>query len=123
VVDWQVTDRLRIETGRSLGATEGPGLLASYAFRPWLKGSLGFRYEKLRFRLQANQTARGRIGQDQNFPVLAGLTLGYPFAELTMFAGAKVGGKLSIYEQDGTKLVESSYGAAFTLGGTFQLLF
>jgi hypothetical protein len=123
LIDWQVTDRLRLETGRALGATEGPGLLASYEFLPWLKASLGFRYEKLRFRLESNEAARGTIGQDESFPVLAGLTLGYPFAELTLLVGSKFGGKLRIDDSAGNELAESSYDPAFTLGATFQVLF
>jgi hypothetical protein len=123
VIDWQVTDRMRIQTGRSLGATEGPGLMAAYAYRPWLKASLGFRYEKLRFRLEKNEAAQGVIGQDENFPVLAGLTIGYPFAELTLFAGSKFGGKLRIDDSNGNTLAESSYDPAFMIGGSFQLLF
>jgi hypothetical protein len=123
VIDWQVTDRFRVETGRGLGATEGPGLLASYEFLPWLKTSLGFRYEKLRFRLESNQNAKGNIGEDQSFPVLAGVIFGYPFAELTVIAGTKFGGKLRIEDPDGNRLAESSYDPSFTIGATFQLLF
>lgn len=123
VVDWQITERLRFETGRSLGATEGPGVRFSYAFRPWLQASLGFRYERLRFRLASNMAVLGDIGQDESFPLLAGLTVGYPFAQLSLVTGAKLGGKLRIDDPTGVTLIEESYDPAFTIGATFQLLF
>jgi hypothetical protein len=72
LIDWRPTDRLRFETGRSLGSSQGPGFLATYTFLPWLEGSLGFRYEKQRFRLASNSAAQGGIAEDRGFPVLAG---------------------------------------------------
>jgi hypothetical protein len=123
LVDWKVTDRLRLETGRSLGANQGPGLLASYTLLPWLEASLGFRYEKLRFRLESNTTAQGGIGEDRGFPVLAGLQIGYPFAQLTVFAGARFGGQFRIEDGNGRELARRNYDPSPFVGASAQLLF
>ena len=77
----------------------------------------------LRFRLDRNTAAKGRVGEDRSFPLLAGVTIGYPFARLTLLAGAKLGGQLRIDSPTGERLVERDYDPTFTFGGTFQLLF
>jgi hypothetical protein len=118
VVDWQVTDRLRIETGRSLGTTRGPGLLASYEIAKNWRASVGFRREKLRFRL-----GDGGVGEDRSFPVVAGITWGPPYAELSLFAGAELGGELRLEDSDGNTLAESDYDPAAIVGLNFRLRF
>jgi hypothetical protein len=116
VVDWRVTDRLRIETGRSLGATRGPGLLASYDIAKHWTASVGFRREELRFRL-----ADGGVGEDSSFPVVAGITWGPPWAELSLFAGAELGGELRLEDARGNTLAESDYDPAAIVGINFRL--
>jgi hypothetical protein len=123
LIDWRPTDRIRFETGRSLGSSQGPGLLATYTFLPWLEASLGFRYEKQRFRLESNGSARGGIAEDRGFPVLAGLKIGYPFAELTAFVGARFGGEFRISDAEGNELTRRKYGASPFAGANAQFLF
>jgi hypothetical protein len=118
IVDWQVTDRFRIETGRSLGATRGPGLLASYDIARNWTASAGFRRERLRFRLKD-----GGVGEDSSFPVVAGITWGPPFAQLSLFAGVEVGGELRLEDSRGNTLAKSDYDPAAIVGLNFLLRF
>jgi hypothetical protein len=117
VVDWQVTDRLRIETGRSLGATRGPGLLASYEIAEHWQASVGFRREKLRFRL-----VDGGVGEDSSFPVIAGITWGPPFATLSLFAGVELAGELRLEDPGGNSIAKSDFDPTAIVGLTFRLL-
>ncbi len=118
IVDWKVTDRLRIETGRNVGSTRGPGLLASYEISPHWTASIGFRRERLRFRL-----TDGGVGEDSSFPVVAGITWGPPYAELSLFAGVEVGGELRLEDAGGNTLAESDYDPAALLGLSFRVRF
>ena len=118
IVDWKITDRLRIETGRNIGSTRGPGLLASYEIAKHWTASFGFRREKLRFRL-----ADGGVGEDSSFPVMAGATWGPPYAQLSLYAGVEVGGELRLEDARGSTLAKSDYDPAAILGLNFRLRF
>lgn len=117
LLDWKVTDRLRLETGRGLGAANGPGVLASYTITERWKASVGFRRERLRFRLEG-----GGVGEQSSFPVSAGITWGPPFASLSLFAGVDLAGQLRVEDEDGRSLVTSDYDPAAVLGLSFRLL-
>jgi hypothetical protein len=49
--DWKIADRLRLETGRGLVATQGPALEIKHRLSQTWNFGLGGRYESLRFRL------------------------------------------------------------------------
>ena len=49
VIDWKITDRLSLQTGKGLAASQGPGLTMSYALGSRWSVSAMARYEKTRF--------------------------------------------------------------------------
>lgn len=121
LLEWRVTDRLRFETGEGLGATRGPGLLASYELADDWQVSLGFRRDKQRFRLDDRGGAPGGVGEDTSYPVLAGLTWGPVFARLSLIVGAEFGGELRIEDSRGKRIAKTTYDPAAFLGFTFRL--
>jgi len=74
-IDWNITDRWNLSTGRGLAASQGPGLMLSYELNEdWSLGLAG-RYEDIEFRLDNEGPAAGGIGRDQSMPIVFMATL------------------------------------------------
>lgn len=110
LIDWKINERLRLETGRGLGASQGPGLLLSYKVNEQWKLLAGGRYERLRFRLAANGVAPNGVGEDRGAPVFLGVrySLGQR-GDINVFSGVDLGGKLMVDNPSGDKLFTSGY--------------
>jgi hypothetical protein len=124
LVDWQITDRARLTTGPTLGATQGPGLAFDYAVTEDLRLGVAGRYENIRFRLNDDGPAPGGVGQDESFPLV--LTLDYapfPGSRLAAFAGAELGGRLRLEDASGTLVETRDYDPAPILGVAFRIGF
>ena len=110
IIDWKITDRLSLDTGRGLGATLGPGLALNYRASQSWNFTFGGRYEKLRFRLDDKGVAPEGVGEDRAFPLVAGAT--YYFnreTSLTLTGGVLLGGKLKLEDDNGHKISEEDY--------------
>jgi hypothetical protein len=110
LIDWQISDRWKLATGTGLGASEAPELVLSYNFNETLSISLAGRYERIRFRLDDDGVAPGGVGEDENFPLV--LSMQYepnPNISLSVFAGAKYNGKLTIENSSGKRIDRESY--------------
>jgi hypothetical protein len=124
LVDWQVNDRLAFTTGRGLGSSTGPGLQGVYTIRKFLDLTLGFRFERTRFRLDPQPGEdRGGIGEDESFPVFATLRWGPPFAFLAVITGAEFRGRLRVEAADGTPIAEAEYKPSAFVGFAGQIFF
>lgn len=122
IIDWRITDRLSLETGRGLAATVGPGLTLKYAASERWSMLVGGRYEKLRFRLDDSGGNAGGVGEDTSFPLFASIT--YSFSHLTslsLVGGAELGGELKQEDNKGRSVAEESYDSAGFLGFTFSV--
>ncbi len=122
IVDWKITDRLSLSTGRGLGATLGPGLTLNYQPDQKWEFTIGGRYEKLRFRLDKDGPVPSGIGEDKAFPLFAGCT--YKFsrkAHVSLVGGVELGGELRLEDNDGNQIDEESYDPGGFLGLTFSL--
>ena len=124
LVDWQITDRARISTGPTVGATQGPGLAFDYAVTEDLRLGVAGRFENVRFRLNDDGPAPGGIGQDRSFPVV--FTLDYtpfPGSRLAAFAGAELGGELRLEDASGAVVETRDYDPAPIFGVAFRIGF
>jgi hypothetical protein len=124
LVDWQITDRARLTTGPTLGATQGPGLALDYAVTEDLRLGIAGRYENIRFRLNDDGPAPGGVGQDESFPLV--LTVDYepfPGSRLAAFAGAELGGRLRLEDGSGALVETRDYDPAPILGVAFRIGF
>ncbi len=122
IIDWQITDKLSLETGRGLAATLGPGLTLNYQLNPTWNVAVGGRYEKLRFRLDTNGETAGGIGEDRSFPLYASVTHRFtPKAAASLVGGLELGGELRQEDEDGTRIASESYDPAPFLGLTFNI--
>ena len=124
VVDWSITDRLSLTTGRGLAASQGPGLSLNYALADkWTLGLAG-RYEKTRFALGDDSAAPGGIGEDRSLPLL--LTVEYtpwPMTKVSAVIGAEFEGELRLEDENGRRIGSSSYDAAPVVGVVFSTRF
>ena len=124
LIDWDITDRARLTTGPTIGATQGPGLAFDYAVTDRLRLGLAGRYENIRFRLDDEGPAPGGIGQDQSFPLV--VTLDYepfPGSRLAAFAGAELGGELRLEDSAGRLVETRDYDPAPLVGVAFRIGF
>jgi hypothetical protein len=124
VIDWNITDRWNLATGRGLAASQGPGLTLSYRLTDaWQLGIAG-RYERLEFRLDDDGPAPGGIGRDRSFPLVLSARLDAgPTLDLTLFAGVEFGGRLTLKDALDETVAESDYDPAPIFGATARFSF
>jgi hypothetical protein len=117
VIDWKLTDTLRLSTGRGLAATQGPGLTLQWRpTKSWDIG-LGVRSDKLRFRLDDSGIAPDGVGQDRSIPV--SLSVNYRYnrrLRLAFLGGVEFAGKLRVEDDRGKKIESTDYDPAPFLG-------
>jgi hypothetical protein len=123
-VDWRITDRLSLRTGRGLGASRGPGLTLDWAADDKWSVSLGGRYEKDRFRLDDGGVAPGGIGQATSTPIYVAVSrkLGR-IGTVRAVAGVELNGSLRLEDADGTLLDRTDVDEAPFAGATLDLRF
>lgn len=117
IIDWNITESLKLETGRGLGASLGPGLQLSHALGKSWRVALGGRYERFRFRLDTDAPSPDGIGQDK----AVGLYLGARYSwgtkgSVSVFAGGNFGGELRLEDSDGNEVAASDYDAVPFVG-------
>jgi hypothetical protein len=124
VIDWNITPRLKLATGRGLAASQGPGLTISYSLgQHWQLGLTG-RYEKVRFAVQGEDEAAVGFGQDRSFPLL--LTMKYspwPMTSVNVLLGAEFNGELRLENDRGEAIAEVEYNTAPVIGFSFSSRF
>lgn len=121
LVQWEIVDNLRLETGRGLGASQGPGLSLAYDLNPDWRVVLGGRYEKLRFRLSESGSTPGGAGEDRGVPLYAGLTWNWSReGSVSLLGGIRLGGKLTLDDSSGDEVASSDYDPAPFLGFSFN---
>ena len=124
ILDWHITDRLSLGTGRGLGATPGPGLTLNYKADPNWNFQVGGRYERLRFRLDKDGRVPSGIGEDKAFLLFGGLTYSFSRSvDISLVGGVELGGELGIEDNEGNLLNKESYDPGDFLGFTFNWKF
>lgn len=124
IIDWKITDKLSLETGRGFAASRGPGLQLRWAYSPSWQFALGGRYEKTRFRLDDDGVAAGGVGEDTAVPLFALAEFAFsPDAKIGIFGGTEVGGRLRLEDASGRLIGESDLSNAPFFGASFQTNF
>ncbi|MCF7849873.1 MAG: autotransporter outer membrane beta-barrel domain-containing protein [Kiritimatiellales bacterium] len=117
VIDWDITDRLKLSTGGGMAGTAGPGLSLNYeASSHWNFGIAG-RYEKKRFRLADRGVAPNGVGEDQSIPIVGSVGyVFYPGTQITGLLGVNLNGKLKVENGNGHSLYRDEYGNSLFSG-------
>ncbi len=121
LVDWQITDKLSLSTGRGLAASQGPGLTLNYALDDNWQMGLSGRVEKTRFALDRDAALPEGFGEDKSLPLL--LTVSYspwPGTRFTALVGAEFEGSLSQEDAGGKVIARSDLDTAAVIGLTFS---
>ena len=123
VVDWQITDRLSLQTGRGLAASQGPGFTLAYALNDRWKLSALARFEKIRFALDEGVQGAA-FGEDRSAPLLVSLDYTpWPMTSASVFLGAELNGELSLESDRGREIASSEYETAPLIGFSLQSRF
>jgi hypothetical protein len=122
IVHWQITDKLRLSNPLQGGPAGGAGLELSYAWsNDWELGA-GGAYRDYRFRLSDTAPTPAGLGRNSGVPLFARLTRRFgPTAQVDLYAGMVVGGRLQVLDASGATVQSSDYGAApmIALSGSF----
>ena len=110
LMDWKLTDRLRLSTGRGLAAGRGPELTLTWRLAKRWRVAIGAGYDTQRFRLNDRGAARRGVGQRRAFPLGGRLTYAIiRQVRLSFIGGMELGGRLRLDDQHGRKLFETDY--------------
>jgi len=123
IVNWQITDSLRLSNPLQAGPTGGAGLELSYSWSDSWEAAAGAAFREYRFRLRADGSTPNGLGQNEGVPLFARLTRKFgPVAQVDLYAGAVIGGKLKLINAAGGTVQSSRYGAAplLALSGTIN---
>lgn len=124
LIDWDITERWNLSTGRGLAASQGPGLTLGYTIDDnWTLNIVG-RYEQIDFRLDDEGPAPGGIGRDEVFPFVVGAEWSpNPGTRLSFFVGGEFGGELELAGPTGEVIERVDYDTALIGGAAFSLRF
>ena len=124
LIDWKITDKWRLNTGRGFAASQGPGVTLNYQLaEKWSLGLAG-RYEKTRFALDDSPLRAGSIGEDKGLPLM--LVLDYspwPMTSFTAVVGAEFEGSLRLEDDRGRRIARSDFETAAVVGVSFTSRF
>jgi hypothetical protein len=120
VVNWKITDRLRLTNPLPAGPAGGAGLELAYALSDGWELGAGGSYRSYRFRLDEHGAVPNGIGENRFFPVFARLSYGFgPATRLNFYAAAFVNGELNLMRADGSDLASDDYDVAPAIGVSF----
>lgn len=126
LVDWAITDRLSLSTGRGLAATRGPGLtLAFQASEAW-RVAISARSEDIEFRLEDDRSGAesGGTVSDRSVPVLVQAEWSpAPRIGVIAFAGAALDGRVRLHDSDGNLVGRSEYESSPLAGLALRVQF
>ena len=124
LIDWKITPRLSLTTGRGLAASQGPGLTLNYELaEKWRVGLTG-RSEKTRFALDDDATQKDGFGEDKSLPLL--VTVSYtpwPRTSVSALLGTEFEGSLRKENERGNVIARSDLDTAVVFGVVFSSQF
>lgn len=123
-IDWNITDRWNLSTGRGLASSVGPGLTLSYKLNDDWSFGVAARYESKEFRLDDDGPVADGVGRDKSMPLVFTANLS-PNKKLNLsaFLGVAFGGELRVRDSMNVTVDESDYDAALLAGVTFEYRF
>jgi len=124
VIDWKITEKLRLSNPFRGGPSGPAGLELSYAINKSWEMGVGGAYRSFRFRLNDEGITSKGIFQDRSVPVWGRLSWDHGLrAKIAISAGAFVAGKMKIEDQDGNEITEDNYNTAPFVALTVSIMF
>jgi hypothetical protein len=125
-LNWAITEKLSLSTGQSPGASQGPGLTMNYSLSDKWTLALSGRYEKATFALDVDDDREmsASFGQDKNIPVVVSAQYSpWPMTSVSIFAGSKFDGELSLENENRNAFARSDYDTPIMFGLSFRSRF
>jgi hypothetical protein len=117
VINWRITERLRLGNPLQAGPAGGAGLELAYAFSERWEVGGGGSYRSYRFRLKNDGPVPNGIGENRFIPVFARLTHKFDRAtRVDLYAAAFVDGELTVSRANGNDLYRDDYKTAPAIG-------
>lgn len=117
MIDWRITDRLRMSNPAATSPSGPAGLELSYTLSSGFEVGLGAAYRSDRFRLDRDGHVAGGIGEHRSIPVLASIGRQLsPGLSLKLYAGAALGGELNVENESGRRLYSEDQDPAAMVG-------
>lgn len=124
LLQWDLTDSLRLETGRGYGVSPGPALNLSWQATDNWKATLGVQYERLEFRLDDRGSAPGGVGEESGASAYVAFDYKpHSTFKATLFAGIKFANDLIIDDSNGQETFSSSLDPAPFVGASLRIRF
>ncbi|MCX7891778.1 MAG: hypothetical protein N2544_05350 [Burkholderiales bacterium] len=124
IVDWRITEKLRLANPFAPGPAGPAGLELVYDLGSGWQAGLGGAVRVFRFRNSESAPTPDSIGQVRYVPLFASLSRSFtPQVKLELLAGMAVGNEVKLYNRDGDRLVKEEQDpapfVALTLSGRF----
>lgn len=119
LVNWKISDRLRLGNPLQAGPAGGAGLELAYALSERWEVGGGGSYRSYRFRLKDDGPVPGGIGENRFIPLFARLS--YSIDKSTradLYAAGFVNGKLTVDNAGGRDVYSDEYNSAPAIGLT-----
>jgi len=109
-IAWRINDRWRLSNPLRVGPAGPAGLELSYSIDGSWDAGIGGAYRSYRFRLDEDGNVPGGIGEYRGVPLFARLSRsGRDGWRVNLYAGAVVGGKLSLENDRGDGIASASF--------------
>lgn len=117
VLDWQITDRLSLDTRLTTGWANQSGAELVYELAEDLDLSFAVVFDYERFRLDSSGPVPGGVGTTEALPLALTLTW-EPFkdATISIYAGATVYGRIKVTDPSANDVFASTYDPAAIIG-------
>jgi hypothetical protein len=110
IINWRITDRLRVANAAGASPLGGAGVEMRYAVTPDWEVAGGGVYRSDRFRLDARGRYAGQVGEAAGIPLLARISRRLDArSAVSVYAGAVIDGSLKIRDSDGREIVSDAY--------------
>ncbi|MCH2133972.1 MAG: DUF6268 family outer membrane beta-barrel protein [Phycisphaerales bacterium] len=117
VLDWQITDRLSLDTRLTTGWANQSGAELVYELTEDLDIALSVVFDYERFRLDDSGPVAGGVGTTETLPLALTLTWEpIPEASISVYAGATVYGRIKVTNSASQDVYASTYDPAAIIG-------
>lgn len=124
VLNWQISDRMRLTNPFRAGPAGPAGLELAYALGGGWEVAGGGAYRSYRFRLDETGPYANGVGEVAGMPLFARLSRQYsPQARLDLYVGASVFNRLKVQDSRGNDIASDRQNAVPLIGGTFAVRF
>jgi len=124
IVNWKITDRLRLANAVPAGPEGGAGVELRYALTPDWELAGGGVWRSDRWRLEEHGDSAGNVGETSFIPMFVRLSRKFgPMVKLDLYAGALANNRLTVKDSEGNEIAHDVYGIVPAISATLSCKF